>query len=488
MQKQELSQKLLQKLTPQQIQVIKLLEIPTFQLEQKIKKEIEDNPVLEEDYSNKNDNSEEDSYEDNDNVTNEDEFNVEDYMQDDDIPYYKLATKNVTSDNNKKEEIPFSVGISFRENLENQLNVKMLSDREHTLATYLIGNLDEDGYLRRNIESIVDDLAFNENIETNEKELEDILIHVIQDLEPSGIGARNLQECLLLQINNKDLNDSCKKLAKEILENHFTAFTKKHYDKIEHQLSVSDDQLRKAIDEILKLYPKPGSSYSNSESKVQEHIVPDFILENREGELSLSLNSKNSPNLRLNQTYLDMLEAAVGKKKKDKNKNDKEALSFVRQKVNSAKWFMDAIKQRQATMMLTMQAILDYQYDYFLEGDEKKLKPMILKEIAEMTGLDISTISRVVNSKYIQTHFGIFPLKYFFSEAMQKEGGEEVSSREIKTILNECINNEDKRKPLTDDKLSEILKEKGYNIARRTVAKYREQEGIPVARLRKELT
>lgn len=479
--KQELKQKLLQKLTPQQIQIIKLLEIPVYQLEQKIKKELEENPILEEgaDQGEETTEVEDTSNED----SNNEEFSLDDFVQDEDIPYYKLTTRNQGTQE-KREEIPFSTGTTFQEHLENQLGMRMLNERQHQLANYLLGNLDDDGYLRRDLESITDDLAFNENIDTDVAELEKILLSIIQDMDPPGVGARDLRECLLLQIEAKDQSEEQVRLAKSIIEHNFESFTKKHYDKILQQQSISNEQLKGAIDEILRLYPKPGSSFSESSHQVLEHIVPDFILENRDGELFLRLNQKNMPDLRLSSTYMDMMETRAQKN----SKKDKEALSFVRQKINSAKWFIDAIRQRQITLMLTMQAILDFQYDYFIDGNETKLKPMILKDIAEETGLDISTVSRVVNSKYIQTHFRILPLKYFFSEAMQTTEGEEVSSREIKKILQECIENEDKKKPLTDEKLSAILKEKGYNIARRTVAKYREQLELPVARLRKELS
>jgi len=484
--KQSLQQKLLQKLSPQQIQMIKLLEIPTIQLEQRIKKELEENPVLEEgkDEEDLLNDPEEDITEEN--LENDpDEFSIDDYMNDEDIPSYKLNAHNYSKDD-KKENIPFSVGTSFHEHLQNQIGLRNLSEKEEILALYLIGNIDDDGYVRRKIEAIVNDLAFSQNIETNEEELLEVL-KIIQDMEPVGVGARTLQECLLLQIENRNQEIPEIQLARKILKYYFQEFTKKHYEKIITRLNISENELKKAINEILKLNPKPGSSYSETQSQAIQTIVPDFILDNKDGELQLSLNAKNVPELRLNSTYTEMLEGYAQKSKDQKTKNDKEAISFVKQKLDSAKWFIDAIKQRQNTLMLTMNAIIEYQYNYFLEGDESKLKPMILKDIAERTGLDISTISRVANSKYVQTHFGIFPLKYFFSEGLQTDSGEEVSSREIKSILKNCVENEDKKKPLTDDKLTNILKEKGYRIARRTVAKYREQLNIPVARLRKEL-
>ncbi|HRW62640.1 MAG TPA: RNA polymerase factor sigma-54 [Bacteroidales bacterium] len=484
--KQSLQQKLLQKLSPQQIQMIKLLEIPTIQLEQRIKKELEENPVLEEgreEDENYDDNQEDEVYEDD--IENDiDEFSLEDYINDEDVPSYKLQSNNYSKDD-KKEEIPFSVGVSFHEHLQNQIGLRSLSEKQEVLAYYLIGNLDDDGYLSRKLESIVNDLAFSQNIETTEEELLEVL-RIIQDLEPAGVGARTLQECLLIQIQTKDQDITEIKLARQVLKHFFDEFTKKHYEKIITRLNLSEDELKAAINEILKLNPRPGSSFSDS-SRVIQTLVPDFVLENKDGELQLSLNSRNVPELRLNSTYTELLLSYTSKNKQEKTRGDKEAISFVKQKLDSAKWFIDAIKQRQNTLLLTMNAIIEYQYEYFLDGDESMLRPMILKDIAEKTGLDISTVSRVANSKYVQTNFGIYPLKYFFSEGLQTESGEEVSTREIKSILRECIEQEDKRKPLTDDRLTEILKEKGYLIARRTVAKYREQLNIPVARLRKEL-
>ncbi|RIJ49410.1 RNA polymerase sigma-54 factor [Maribellus luteus] len=477
-----LQQKLLQKLSPQQIQVIKLLEIPTMQLEQRIKKELEENPVLELESDNQSldEGSDLQDQEDNRDVDNE-EFTIDDYYEDDEIPTYKLNTNNYSKDD-KYIDVPFSVGTSFHESLTEQLSLSDLSERQQQLAEYIIGNIDDDGYLRRDLMSISDDLAFNMNLDVPEEELEEILT-VIHDFDPPGVGARDLRECLLLQLDRKEDGDY--DLAKTIVRDFFTEFTKKHYDKIKARLELSDDELKFGIDHVLKLNPKPGSSYSNPLNKANQHIVPDFILDNVDGELSLSLNQRNVPELTINETYQEMLRNMSESQKA--KKNDKEALLFVKQKIDSAKWFIDAIQQRQTTLLLTMSEIISFQREFFQDGDETKLKPMILKDIAERTNLDISTISRVSNSKYIQTHFGIYPLKYFFSEGMQKDDGEEVSTREIKKILQECIENEDKRRPLTDEKLAAILKEKSYNIARRTVAKYREQLDIPVARLRKEL-
>lgn len=485
--KQRLQQKLVQKLSPQQIQLIKLLEVPTIQLEQRIKKEIEENPVLEEGRDEEEKYDDQQSQEEEYDNGQDDEFSLEDYLPDDEMPSYRLASNNYSADD-KKTEIPYSTGTSFHEHLLSQLGLRILNERERMLAEYLIGNIDEDGYLRRDIEAIVNDIAFSQNIMTDERELLDIL-EIIHDFDPPGVGARDLQESLALQLKHKlkvsDEDNKSLKLAYKIINNHFNEFTKKHYDKIIQKLNLTDEELKDAIDIILKLNPKPGSAYSNPLNKNSQHITPDFILENIDGQLVLSLNSKNVPDLRVSKTYANMLEAYQNNK--DRSKQEKEAISFVKQKLDAAKWFIDAIKQRQNTLMLTMEAILEYQKEYFKEGNETLLRPMILKDIAEMTNLDISTISRVVNSKYIQTHFGIFPLKYFFSEGMQTDSGEEVSTREIKKILQECIENEDKKKPLTDEKLAKILQEKGYQIARRTVAKYREQLNIPVARMRKEL-
>lgn len=479
-QKLSLQQKLLQKLSPQQIQVIKLLEIPTIQLEQRIKKELEENPVLEMDDTEPAEQMEES---DSTNENEGDEFSLEDYMEDDDVPTYKLNTNNYSKDD-KQVDMPYSSGTSFYESLTQQLGLTDLTDQQKFLAEYIIGNIDEDGYLRRDLMAISDDLAFTMNMTVETDELEKIL-EVIHDFDPAGVGARSLQECLLLQIHRKKGNDAtC--LAAKIIQENFEEFTKKHYDKILHRFEITEDELKGAIAEILKLNPKPGGSVNGAQNRLNQVIIPDFILDNVDGELHLSLNQRNVPELRMNSTYMDMLKG-YSKNKKNASKNQKDAVQFVKQKLDSAKWFIDAIKQRQQTLLITMSEIIDFQKEYFKEGEENKLRPMILKDIADRTGLDISTISRVSNSKYIQTHFGIYPLKYFFSEGMQKDTGEEVSTREIKNILAECIDKEDKRNPLTDEKLAKILKGKSYPIARRTVAKYREQLGVPVARLRKEL-
>ena len=475
---------MLQKLSPQQIQMIKLLEVPTLQMEQRIKKELEENPALEEGTEEEEipPEAEEDQFEEKD--KDQEEFTLDDYIEEDDIPEYRLQTKNYSKDEDKRTEIPFSVGFSFHEHLESQLGLRDLSEKQKTLGEYILGNIDEDGYLRRELVNIVDDLAFLQNVETTESELEEVLL-IIQDLEPAGVGARTLRECLLLQIEKRDTSQPSMKLAHKILNSHFDEFTKRHYDKIISRLGITEDELKSAIEEILKLNPKPGGVYSDPFNKTSQPIIPDFILELTEDGFDLHLNSKNLPELRLSSAYNEMLHSYS--KDKSQKKEMKDAVLFVKQKIDSAKWFIDAIKQRQNTLLLTMNAILEYQQEYFIDGDETKLKPMILKDVAEMTGLDISTVSRVANSKYVQTHFGIFPLKFFFSEGLQTDSGEEVSTREIKRILQDCIENETKRRPLTDESLTDILQEKGYQIARRTVAKYREQLNIPVARLRREI-
>lgn len=484
--KQKLQQKLLQKLSPQQIQMIKLLEIPTLQIEQRIKKELEENPALEEgeeiEEIQNNEEPEEEQFDEKD--KDQEEFTIDDYIDDDEIPEYRLQTKNYSKDDEKRMEIPFSAGSSFHENLESQLVLRELTEKQKILGEYILGNIDEDGYLRRDLSNIADDLAFLQNINATEEELNEVLT-VIQELEPPGVGARTLRECLLLQIVKRDTSVPAVTLSYKILDQYFEEFSKRHYDKIVSRLNISEEELKAAIDEILRLSPKPGSAYGDNFSRSAQQIIPDFILELTEEGFDLHLNARNLPELRLSKTYNEMLQSYS--RDKGTRKEMKEAILFVKQKIDSARWFIDAIKQRQNTLLLTMNAILKYQEEYFIEGDETELKPMILKDVAEMTGLDISTVSRVANSKYIQTHFGIFPLKFFFSEGLQTDSGEEVSTREIKRILQDCIDNEEKRRPLTDEKLTDILQEKGYQIARRTVAKYREQLNIPVARLRKEI-
>ncbi len=481
---QRLQQKLLQKLSPQQIQMIKLLEVPTLQIEQRIKKELEENPALEEGAEEEEIPAETEDDQVDEKDKDQDEFTIDDYIEEDDIPDYRLQAKNYSKDEDKRTEIPFSVGFSFQEHLESQFSLRDLTENQKILGEYILGNLDEDGYLRRELINIVDDLAFLQNIETTESDLEEVL-KIIQDLEPAGVGARTLRECLLLQIEKRDNSQPSIKLAHTILDLYFEEFTKRHYDKIIARLGITEHELKSAIDEVLRLNPKPGGVYSDPFNKTSQPIIPDFILELSEDGFDLHLNSKNQPELRLSSAYSEMLHSYS--KDKSQKKEMKDAVLFVKQKIDSARWFIDAIKQRQNTLLLTMNAILEYQQEYFIDGDETRLKPMILKDVAEMTGLDISTVSRVANSKFVQTHFGIFPLKFFFSEGLQTDSGEEVSTREIKRILQDCIENEQKRKPLTDESLTDILQEKGYQIARRTVAKYREQLNIPVARLRREI-
>ncbi|MBN2669657.1 MAG: RNA polymerase factor sigma-54 [Bacteroidales bacterium] len=477
---QRLDQKLLQKLSPQQIQLIKLLEVPTIELEQRIKRELEENPTLEEGREEDEENMDEENHEQED----DDEFTLEDYLNEEDIPSYRLNANNHSKDDEKKE-IPLSIGASFYESLYDQLGLKKLSEEEYDLAKYIIGNIDEDGYLRREIPMIADDLMFRQNISVSDEELEEIL-KIIQSFDPPGVGCRDLQECLILQLERKDMENKAVKTAYEILNNNFEEFTKKHYNKLTAKYGITEQDLKLVLEEIIKLNPKPGSSFVSPGSRPTQHITPDFLLDFEDGQLKLSLNSRNAPELKVSRTYVNMLEDYANNKS-NQSQEQKDTVQFIRQKLDSAKWFIDAIKQRQQTLFKTMNAILEFQKEYFQEGDIKSLRPMILKDIAEKTELDISTISRVANSKYIQTHFGIFPLKSFFSEAMQTTEGEDVSSKEIKAIMEELIGQEDKRKPLTDDKLSDLLNEKGYRIARRTVAKYREQMGIPVGRMRKEL-
>jgi RNA polymerase sigma-54 factor len=491
---QRLQQKLLQKLSPQQILLMKLLQIPTVALEQRIKQEIEENPALEmtegeegsdeEDFGDENPEDsfgEEESRDEEDfqERSKDDDFDLSDYVDDDEIPAYRLAAHNQGPDDERRE-VPYADYQSFQDLLISQLGLRNLSEKQRQIGIMVIGNLDESGYLQREIPALADDLAFSQNIQTSREDILEVL-KVIQEFDPPGVGARNLQECLLLQLRRAEDTNEFTELAIVILEKYFVEFTKKHYDKILRRLHISETSLKGAIGEILKLNPKPGGTVSDLGRSTQ-YVIPDFTVQNIDGMLELTLNSRNTPELRLSRPYLEMLETyATGQRK------DRDALVFVKQKLDSAKWFIDAIKQRQHTLYVTMQAIMEYQKDYFLSGDETRLRPMILKDIAERVQLDISTISRVANSKYVQTPYGTFLLKTFFSESMQKEDGEEVSTREIKKILSDCILAEDKARPLTDEQLTDILKDKGYNIARRTVAKYREQLDIPVARLRKEL-
>ena len=470
-QKQVLS--LQQKLSPQQIQMIKLLELPAVQLEQRIKQEIEDNIVLEE---------EERSAEDEEQPPQQISF--DEYLREDDTPSYKSRINNFSKDD-KQRPVYLTEGRSLQEYLVEQLGYRNLPERDLRLAVYLIGSIDEDGYLRRDLESVADDIAFTMGLETTAEELERLL-GIIHELEPAGIGARDLRECLLLQMAQMPVNTRPRRLARKILTSYFDEFVKKHYEKLMARLQISEDDFRDAIAEIRHLSPKPGNLYAEGGTDTTPYIIPDFILDYQDGRFTLSLNSYNVPEVRVNRRYMEMIREMVGSDGRVREK-DKEAIQFVKNKIDSAKWFISAIKQRHDTLMRTMQTILDYQQEYFKDGDKSKLRPMILKDIADRTGLDVSTISRVVNSKYVQTQFGIILLKSLFSEAMQTDSGEEVSSYEIKNILQQCIDEEDKRRPLTDETLMDILNSKGYRIARRTVAKYREMLGIPVARLRKQI-
>ena len=470
-QKQVLS--LQQKLSPQQIQMIKLLELPAVQLEQRIKQEIEDNIVLEE---------EERSAEDEEQPPQQISF--DEYLREDDTPSYKSRINNFSKDD-KQRPVYLTEGRSLQEYLVEQLGYRNLPERDMRLAVYLIGSIDEDGYLRRDLESVADDIAFTMGLETTAEELERLL-GIIHELEPAGIGARDLRECLLLQMAQMPVNTRPRRLARKILTSYFDEFVKKHYEKLMARLQISEDDFRDAIAEIRHLSPKPGNLYAEGGTDTTPYIIPDFILDYQDGRFTLSLNSYNVPEVRVNRRYMEMIREMVGSDGRVREK-DKEAIQFVKNKIDSAKWFISAIKQRHDTLMRTMQTILDYQQEYFKDGDKSKLRPMILKDIADRTGLDVSTISRVVNSKYVQTQFGIILLKSLFSEAMQTDSGEEVSSYEIKNILQQCIDEEDKRRPLTDETLMDILNSKGYRIARRTVAKYREMLGIPVARLRKQI-
>ena len=495
--RQRLSQKMVQKLSPQQIHVMKLLQIPTASLDQRIQEELESNPALdegEEEFQEVFDlekNDEEAEKED----TADDDFELDDYIKEyieDDPISYKLKDNSISIEDEKN--IPYAVESSFHEELKRQLGLLEISDeRELTIAQQVVGSIDEDGYLRREPIAIIDDLLFSQNIEAEVEEIERI-IKRIQKFDPPGVAAKDLQECLVLQLSAKidkgdENNFVAKKLAMKILSDYFEEFTKKHYQKLQRSLDISESQLKDAIEEILKLNPKPAGSVDSSKSQANHYIVPDFIINyNDEGDLELTLNNKNAPDLRINDQYLDMLKAykdtTVGRRS---SKKEKEAILFIKQKIDSAKWFIDAILQRQDTLYKTMYSIMQYQREYFKTGDERRIKPMILKDIAEITSLDISTVSRVANSKFVQSEFGSRKLKSFFSESLQTMDGEEVSTLEVKNILADIIKTEDKRKPLSDEKLKDMLQQKSYNIARRTVAKYREQLNIPVARLRKEL-
>ncbi len=491
---QTLQQKLLQKLSPQQIQLMKLLQIPTANLEERIKEELEENPALEISDDQHDDNmvdemqddfsAEDDDYDMEGSADEYGNIDISDYVMDgdDDVADYKLRDDNYPEMDEKKV-MPFKVESSFHETLLDQLGMLSLDEKRYKIAEHIVGSIDDDGYLRREISSIADDLAFRQNVIADEAEIEAI-IKKIQQFDPPGICARDLKECLLLQLNRQLLDGKDVTLAMQVLDKYFEEFTKKHYEKIQRGLGLSDDDLKEVISAIIRLNPKPGGNVGEI-NKAESYIVPDFFIINNNGKLELTLNAKNAPDLHISEGYRDMLKEYDKGSKKDKRQ--KEAVLFIKQKIDSAKWFIDMIKQRQHTLLSTMDAIMNYQKEFFLTGDETNLKPMILKDIAEITGLDISTVSRVANSKFVQTEFGTYRLKFFFSESLSTDSGEEVSTREVKKILSDLIEGEDKRKPLSDERLTELLQEKGYNIARRTVAKYREQLNIPVARLRKEL-
>lgn len=483
--KQHLQFKLSQKLSPQQIQLMKLIQLPTQAFEQRLKQELEENPALEggKEQNDELDNEFEDSFEsENDNeVITTDDINIDDYLSDDEVPDYRTRVNNYSADDDEKN-VPYAAGISFTQQLINQLNTFYLSDEEWSIAEFLIGSVDESGYIRRPLVDILDDLAFTQNIYTTEKAIEKIL-KIVQEFDPSGVAARSLQECLTIQLKRKEPTPNIE-LAVLILEKSFDQFTKKHYKKLIQKHNISEDDLKSAISEIEKLNPKPGGSYA-SNNRITEHVVPDFSIRIVEGELELSLNGRNAPELHVSREYSNMLKGY--KDSKTKSKAQKDTVMFIKQKLDAAKWFIDAIRQRQQTLFVTMNSIMYYQKEYFLTGDERNLRPMILKDIADQIHMDISTVSRVASSKYVDTPYGTKLIKEYFSESMKNEKGEDVSTREIKKILETIIGNEEKRKPLTDDKLAAILKDKGYPIARRTIAKYREQLGISVARLRKQI-
>lgn len=498
---QSLQQKLLQKLSPQQIQLMKLLQVPTANLETRIKEELEENPALELDEEKHEDADDikdeftetgEEDYEDADGSQDEyEEIDISEYVHegDDEVADYKMRDDNYPEEDESRQ-MPYKNETSFYETLIDQLGLLNLEDREHTIAEQIVGSIDEDGYLRRDTSAIVDDLAFRQNIIATEQEVE-ALIRLIQQFDPPGVAARDLQECLLLQLyrlreeaGHEEKYLKLLDIASKAITKYFEEFTKKHYEKIQRGLNISDGQLKDVMQLIIRLNPKPGGNVGEI-NKAESYVVPDFFIINNGGKLELTLNSRNAPELRISEGYRDMLKDYERGSKKDKRQ--KEAVLFIKQKIDSAKWFIDAIKQRQHTLLSTMSAIMNHQYNFFLTGDETDLKPMILKDIAEKTNLDISTVSRVANSKFVQTEFGTYRLKFFFSESLSTDSGEEVSTREVKKILSDFIEGEDKKHPLSDERLTELLQEKGYNIARRTVAKYREQLNIPVARLRKEL-
>ncbi|NMH87503.1 RNA polymerase factor sigma-54 [Flavivirga algicola] len=483
--KQYLQFKLSQKLSPQQIQLMKLIQLPTQAFEQRLKQELEENPALEggkadndNEYDSEFDNAED--FNDSESI-NADDINVDEYLSDDEIPDYRTQANNYSSDDDEKT-MPYAAGTSFTQHLINQLNTYRLDDEEREIAEFLVGSVDESGYIRRELSDIMDDLAFTQNVYTTEEKIKDVL-KIVHQLDPAGVGARSLQECLSIQLHRKEKTQSCA-LAIDIIDNAFDQFTKKHYKKLIQKFDISETQLKEAISEIEHLNPKPGGSYAGN-NRIVEHVVPDFAIKIVDGELELTLNGRNAPELHVSREYNNMLKGY--KDTKDKSKSQKDAVIFIKQKLDAAKWFIEAIKQRQQTLFVTMSAIMHYQKDYFLTGDERNLKPMILKDIADEISMDVSTVSRVANSKYVDTPYGTKLIKEFFSESMKNDQGEDVSTREIKKILETVIEEENKKKPLTDETLATILKEKGYPIARRTVAKYREQLDIPVARLRKKI-
>jgi RNA polymerase sigma-54 factor len=482
--KQYLQFKLSQKLSPQQIQLMKLIQLPTQAFEQRLKQELEENPALEsgKEESDTLDELYDDSYDDaaTDTIDTED-INIDDYLSDDEIPDYRTKANNYSADDDEKS-VPYAAGVSFNQYLLSQLNTSYLSDDEWKIAEFLVGSVDESGYIRRPISDILDDLAFTQNIITEEKTIEKVL-DVVQELDPPGVGARSLEECLIIQLKRKEVTPSIE-LAIAILTKSFEQFTKKHYKKLIQKHNISEEELKDAIGEIEKLNPKPGGSYAGN-NKIVEHVVPDFSIKIVEGELELTLNGRNAPELHVSREYSNLLKGYKDTKKKSKSQKD--TVLFIKQKLDAAKWFIDAIRQRQQTLFITMNSIMQYQKEYFLTGDERNLRPMILKDIADDIEMDVSTVSRVANSKYVDTPYGTKLIKEYFSESMKNDQGEDVSTKEIKKILETVIGEEEKKKPLTDDKLATILKEKGYPIARRTVAKYREQLDIPVARLRKQI-
>ncbi|MDG2074302.1 MAG: RNA polymerase factor sigma-54 [Polaribacter sp.] len=482
--KQSLNFKLLQKLSPQQIQLMKLIQLPTQAFEERLKQELEENPALDTGKEETEfDESLANEYEDDGNEKIEaEDINIDEYLSDDGVPNYKTQANNYSADDEDRE-MPYASGTTFHQSLKNQLNTFRINEEERIIAEFLVGSIDDSGYIRRDVLDLVDDLAFTQNVFTTEEKVLELLINVVQKLDPIGVGARDLKECLVIQLKTKSI-EKIRSLAIEVLETSFDHFVKKHYKKLMEKFDISEDELKEVIQEISKLNPKPGSSYAGN-NKIAEQIVPDFSIKILDGELDLTLNSRNAPEMHVSREYNNMLKGY--QESKEKTKSQKDAVMFIKQKLDAAKWFIDAIRQRQQTLMVTMNSIMHYQYDYFLTGDERKLKPMILKDIADQINMDISTVSRVANSKYVSTPYGTKLIKEFFSESMKNDQGEDVSTKEIKKILQNVIGEENKRKPLTDDKLSLVLKEKGYPIARRTVAKYREQLDIPVARLRKEI-